>query len=303
MIREDHLLINYKLLAIEILSKALDDLCPNYVEITPKMNKLERLAAEQCVKLCGRIHKGQVEFITNKYDQSWDHLLSTYLTKKIKLEKDKRSAIDNIYKADNTNKIDQKLIAAEEAWDRRRRTLEEKIRARRRGFATRVESQKGQKYTAAEVRDLRVGMESQISREIREFEKRRELSIQKVVQSRNSYRIIERMTEKEIVYDTKIKSVEKSYKRQEEIYNRQWEDEDIFGASLHWFINDLPQVKFWCGVAGVPLPVCYKTVKSRLERICIDSPEINDIIDRFRSGELSETTIPELTVSKSSSIM
>lgn len=296
MIREDHLLLNYKLLAIEILSKALDDLCPKYVEIEPRMDNLTRLAAERCAEMCGRIHKGQVEYVTHKYDQQWDELLTAYLTKKIAIERDKGEAITAIYKADNTEKVDQKLIQAEEAWDRRRKKLEEKIRARRRGFAIRVESQKGQRYTPSEIRDLKIGMESQISREIRDFEKRRDLAVQKIIQSRNSYRIIERMTEKEVIFDTKIKNIEKSFKRQEEIYNRQWEDEDIFGASLHWFVSDLSQVKFWCQLAGVPMLVCYKTVKARLEMINFDSLEIDSIINKFKLGELSEDTIPELTI-------
>lgn len=297
MLREDHLILNYKLLAIEILAKALDDLCPKYVEIDNKADALTQLAARECAKMCGRVHKGQVEYVTALYDKQWDKLLTIYLTKKIKLERDKAEAITAIWKADNTNKIDQKLIANEEAWDKRRKRLEERIRARRRGFTSRVESSKGQKYSTDEKNDLKVGFEQQISRLIRDFEKRRELSVQKTIQSRNSARIIERMTEKEIVFDTKLKALEKSFKRQEEIYNRQWEDEDIFGASLHWFTNDLSEVKFWCQLAGVPLLVCYQTVKSRLEMIDFDSPKINGIITKFKSGELSETTIPELTIS------
>lgn len=296
MIREDHLLQNYKLLAIEILAKALDDICPKYVEVDSRANALTRLAAERCSLMCGQVHKGQVEYITRKYNEQWDDLLTQYISKTIALEKGKREAIASILKTDNTDKIDQKLIQAEEAWDRRRIKLEEKIRARRRGFKSRVEPQKGQKYTPEEIRDLGVGLEAQISREIRDFEKRRELSVQKIIQSRNSYRIIERVTEKEVIFDTKIKAVEKSFKRQEEIYNRQWEDEDIFGASLHWFVTDLPQVKFWCQLAGVPLPVCYKTVQSRLELIDFPSPEVNSIIEKFRTGELSESSIPELTI-------
>lgn len=296
MIREDHLLLNYTQLAIEILSKALDDICPKYVEVDRNADSLTRLAADRCARMCGAIHKGQVQYVIDKYDKQWDELLTQYLSKKVNLERDKRAAIASIFKADNTDKIDSKLIFAEEAWDRRRLKLEEKIRARRRGFQSRVEAQKGQKYTPEEVRDLKVGLEAQISREIRDFERRRDLAIQKIISSRNSYRIIERMTEKEVIFDTKIKGVEKSFKRQEEIYNRQWEDEDIFGASLHWFINDLPQVKFWCQLAGVPLPVCYQTVKSRLELLEFDSPEINVILRKFRTGELSETSVPELTI-------
>lgn len=296
MIREDHLLINYKLLAIEILSKALDDLCPKYVEVDKNADTLTRLAADRCAKICGIVHKGQIEYITQKYDQQWDDLLTTYLTKKINLEKAKGSAITAIQKSDNTNKIDQKLIVAEEAWDRRRKKFDEKLRARRRGFVIRVESQKGLKYTPDEVRDLKIGLEAQIAREIRDFEKRRDLAIQKIINSRNSFRVIERMTEKEVIFDTKIKGIEKSFKRQEEIYNRQWEDEDVFGASLHWFTNDLPQVKFWCQVAGVPLPVCYHTVKDRLDLMNYTSDELDAILKKFKSGELSETTIPELTI-------
>jgi hypothetical protein len=299
MIREDHLLINYKLLAIEVLSKALDDLCPKYVEVDSNADSLTKLAAERCARMCGVIHKGQVQYVIDKYDSQWDELLTQYLTKKVSLEKDKRTAISSIFRADNTSKIDTKLIQAEDAWDRRRKKLEDKIRARRRGFITRVESQSGQKYTPEEVRDLKVGLEAQISREIRDFERRRDLAVQKIIASRNSFRIIERMTEKEVIFDTKIKGVEKSFKRQEEIYNRQWGDEDIFGASLHWFINDISQVKFWCQLAGVPLPVCYHTVKARLELIEFDSPEIDGIIAKLKSGELSETTIPELTISQS----
>ena len=299
MIKEDHRLINYKLLSIEILSQALDDLCPKYVKVEDRTSSLARLAAEECSKMCGNVHKGQVEYVTALYDNQWDSLLTSYLTKKISLEREKAAAISAIWKTDNTEKVDQKLIANEEAWDRRRKRLEERIRARRRGFTTRVESQKGQKYSADEIKDLKLGMEQQISREIRDFEKRRELSIQKTIQSRNSLRIIERMTEKEIVFDTKLKAIEKSFKRQEEIYNRQWEDEDIFGASLHWFANDLPEVKFWCQLAGVPLPVCYQTVKARLELMNFESPEIDGIIAKLKSGELSDTTIPELTISQS----
>lgn len=212
------------------------------------------------------------------------------------MEKAKGSAITAIQKSDNTNKIDQKLIVAEEAWDRRRKKFDEKLRARRRGFVIRVESQKGLKYTPDEVRDLKIGLEAQIAREIRDFEKRRDLAIQKIINSRNSFRVIERMTEKEVIFDTKIKGIEKSFKRQEEIYNRQWEDEDVFGASLHWFTNDLPQVKFWCQVAGVPLPVCYHTVKDRLDLMNYTSDELDAILKKFKSGELSETTIPELTI-------
>lgn len=296
MIREDHLLINYKLLAIEVLSKALDDICPKYVEVPQKADNLTKLAAEKCIQACGEIHKGQVEYITELYDKQWNTILTNYLTKKIALEKEKASTILAIQKMDNTDKVDQKLIANEEAWDRRRKRLEERIRARRRGFVARVESQKGQKYSPDEVKDLKLGMEQSISREIRDFEKRRELSVQKTIQSRNSFRIIERMTEKEIVFDTKIKATEKSFKRLEEIYNRQWEDEDVFGAALHWFIHDLTEVKFWCQLAGVPLLVCYLTVKERLELIKFDSPEIDAIIAKFRTGELSESTIPELTI-------
>ncbi len=296
MIREDHLLLNYKLLAIEVLSKALDDLCPKYVQVDNNSDNLTKLAADRCLRMCGTIHKGQVQYITDKYDNQWDEILTQYLTRKVSLEREKREAISNIFKADNTAKIDTKLIQAEDAWDRRRKNLEDKIRARRRGFTIRVESQRGQKYTSEEVQDLKIGLEAQVSREIRDFEQRRNLAIQKIIASRNSYRIIERMTEKEVVFDTKIKGVEKSFKRQEEIYNRQWEDEDIFGASLHWFVNDLPQVKFWCQVAGVPLLVCYKTVKSRLELINFESPEIDEIIQKFKTGELSESIIPELSI-------
>lgn len=296
MIREDHLLINYKLLAIEVLSKALDDLCPKYVEVDKNADSLTRLAADRCARMCGVIHKGQVQYVIDRYDNQWDKLLTQYLSKKVSLERDKRTAISGIFNADNTEKVDIKLIQAEEAWDRRRKKLEDKIRARRRGFITRVESQRGQKYTPEEVHDLKVGLEAQISREIRDFERRRDLAVQKIIASRNSYRIIERMTEKEVIFDTKIKGVEKSFKRQEEIYNRQWEDEDIFGASLHWFVNDLSQVKFWCQLAGVPLPVCYKTVKSRLELINFDSPEIDDIIQKFKTGQLSESNVPELSI-------
>lgn len=291
---QDHLSINYKLLSIEILSKALDDICPKYVEADPKDCELEKLAAAEAQLMCGEIHLGQVLLIREKYENTWNEIVEAYTTKKSTLLAEREKAINAIKRTDNDEKVDGKVVLAEQAWEKRKRSLEQRIQARRRGFVTRVEAQKGQKYSADEVKDLRVGMESQISREIRDFEKRRELAMQKIQQTRNAYRIIERVTEKEIIFDTKLKNLERSYARQVEIYNRQWTDEDIFGAALHWFANDLSEVKLLCSNAGVPMNVCYLTVQQRLALIQYTSVEINSIVDKFKSGELSEHTIPDL---------
>lgn len=292
--KQDHLLLNYKLLSIEILSKSLDDLCPKYVEIDSKNTELEKLAAKSVLKLCGEIHLGQVLLIKEKYDKAWNEIVESYTTKKAQLIADRDKAIETIKRTDNDARVDEKLDQAEQAWDKRKRALEQRIQARRRGFVTRVELQKGQKYSASEVKDLKVGLESQISREIRDFEKRRELAMQKIQSTRNVYRIIERVTEKEIIFDTKLKNLEKSYARQVEIYNRQWMDEDTFGAALHWFTNDLSEVKLWCAVAGVPMNVCYLTARDRLKMINYDDVAINDIIQKFRTGKYSEQNIPDL---------
>jgi len=292
--KQDHLSLNYKLLSIEILSKALDDLCPKYVEVGPKGSELEKLAAAEAQAMCGEIHLGQVLLIMEKYDNSWAEITESYATKKATLLAERQKSINAIKRTDNDSKVDAKLELAEQAWEKRKRALEQRIQARRRGFGTKVESQKGQKYSAEEVKDLKVGLESQISREIREFEKRRELAMQKIQQTRNAYRIIERVTEKEIIFDTKLKNLEKSYARQVEIYNRQWTDEDIFGAALHWFSNDLSEVKLWCSIAGVPMNVCYLTVQDRLKLINYSSVDIDSIVAKFKSGELSEHTIIDL---------
>jgi hypothetical protein len=118
--------------------------------------------------------------------------------------------------------------------------------------------------------------------------------MQKIQQSRNSYRVIERATEKEVIFDTKLKNLEKSYARQVEIYNRQWTDEDTYGAAIHWFTNDLSEVKLWCSLAGVPMNVCYLTVQERLKLFGHDNSGIDSIVAKFKSGELSEQNIPDL---------
>jgi hypothetical protein len=288
---KNHHDINYTQLGIEILSKALDDICPRFVEYNSKFDKLTRLAAKEAERFCGKIHLGQVRYIKNRFDSAWNQIESQYLQKRSALEQQFKSTIQKIKLADNTLEIDLKLDKAMQVWDNRKKSLERRIQARRRGFTVRVDSQKGQKYTPEEVKDLKVGLENKIAREIREFEKKREVALEKIKQSYNFQRNLERLTEKQVVYETKLKNLEKSFARQVDIFNKQIADEDLFGAALDWFVNDIDKVNFWCTLVKVPLNVCYHGVKERLDLMKFESEKIDKILLKLKTGEITPSLI------------
>lgn len=287
---------NYRQLAIEILSIALDDICPKCLPNNKRIDDLDRLAISAVQRVCGKVYLGQATLVEERFDKDWTTLQDTYASKLSALEQFREKSKAEVLKGENTLKIDIKLEKAMETWDKRRKSFEKAIQSRERGFQTRVASQLGKKYTAAEVADLRVGLEESIAREIRKFEERRDLSIRKIQQARNSDRIYERLMEKDVIYDMRKQRLEKSFKRQEAIHNKKWEEEDLFGAALHWFAFDIDKVNFWCTVAGVPLQVCYEGVRERLSILNYVSPEIDDVYRKIRSGEINEYTVRQLDV-------
>lgn len=287
---------NHKLLAIEIISKSLDDICPRFVDLTKKFDPITTMAVEAVRKTCGQIHLGQVLITKQSFDAAWDKIVREYNTKISILRAERDASISSIANADNSHTIDLKLDKAEMAWDKRQKSLGRRLRARRRAFDVKVTEQIGTKYTTEEADDLRAGLESSLNREIREFEKRREAAINKIRQARNSERIIERLMEKRVLYDLRRSRLDNGFARQETIYNRKWDEEDVFGAALHWFIYDIDRVNFWCIIAGIPLRLCYEGVADRLKQIEYDAPEIQTILRKIKTGQISELTIPQISV-------
>lgn len=283
---------NYTDLGMEILSMALDEICPKYRLPDRKVDNVELAAIKEVEKLAAFLHRGHALLIQERFDKRWDALEKGFEEKLKTLIATKQKIITSVRTSDNGNKIDLKLQKAMELWDKRKIALEKRIKTRRRTFKKKVSSQVGIKFTPAEVADLKVGLERSIAREIRELENKRETNLRKIRESRNSLRIEEKLVEKEVLYDCRIKKLYESYARQQDLFNKKWAEEDLQGAALDWFTNDLPKVSYWCTVAGVPLRVCYQGVRERLKMLNFDTTSIDTILHDIQTGEISPDTLP-----------
>lgn len=283
---------NYTDLGIEILSMALDEICPKYRLPDRKVDDIEMAAIEEVQKLAAFLHKGHAFLIQERFDKRWEVLESGFEKKLKALVDTKQKIIAAVKTSDNGNRIDVKLQRAMDLWDKRRISLEKRIKTRRRTFKKKVSSQVDIKFTQDEVADLKVGLERSIAREIREFESKRETSLRKIRELRNSFRIEEKLVEKEVLYDLRIKKLYESYFRQQELFNKKWTEEDLQGAALDWFIKDVPQVNYYCTVALVPLKTCYNGVLERVKMLGFDTYPVDSILDDIRTGKISPETLP-----------
>ena len=283
---------NYTDLGMEILSIALDEICPKYRLPDRKVDDVEMAAIEEVQKLSAFLHKGHALLIQEKFDKRWENLENSFETKLASLISAKARILSSVRASDNTKKVDLKLSKAMDLWDKRRITLEKRIRGRRRAFKKKISSQVGIKFTPLEVADLKLGLDRSIGREIREFESKRETNLRKIRELRNAERIEEKLVEKEVLYDLRIKKLYESFERQQDLFNKKWSEEDLQGAALDWFENDVPQVNYWCTVAKVPLRVCYQGVLERLKMLEFDTTKVDVILSNIRSGDLDPESLP-----------
>jgi hypothetical protein len=286
------MLDNYKDLGLEVLSIALDEICPKYRLPDRRIDPIEMVAIEEVQKLSAFLHKGHAFLIKERFESRWQDLEDGFEKRLADLYKTKQRIIKAVRASDNSKNINLRLQKAMELWDRRRINLEKRIKNRRRTFKKKVSSQVDIKFTKDEVADLKLGLDRSIAREIREFENKRETSLRKIRELRNSERVEEKLIEKEVLFDLRIKKLCESYRRQEELFNKKWAEEDLQGAALDWFMKDIPQVHYWCTVANVPLAVCYRGVRERLNMLEFDTRGVDNILYDIKTEKISESNLP-----------
>jgi hypothetical protein len=120
-----------------------------------------------------------------------------------------------------------------------------------------------------------------------EFTQRRyAVIISNVKKTDNRAKVDERLKESQEVWARREQRLREKFALRQQNHNHKRIEQDQVRLALEWFIYDIDKVNHWCMLAGISLMTCYYGVRRRLEMLSRACPEIDEVLQRIKAGEI-----------------
>lgn len=257
----------HKNLVLAILEKALDDICPKYLQEPESIRK--ELIQER------KILFSQQE---KQIDLEWKQLIKEAKDAFKDLKKQRTFVISKIEKTRRKDRIKTRL-----------KQLELNKKNKRNSF-TRKFNVAVDKLKKEQVNLLKDSKKfAQINKKIDTLTKnynhdlyKLEIRYNKIIENTNSTnndeKVDKRIAKARSIWDREKERLEKVYEVKEDNFTDRRLEFDCIRMSLESFIENVDLMEHYCLMVGVSLKTCYKEVKERLRLIGRKSVEIEEIL-------------------------
>ncbi len=266
----------YRKLALTVLSKALDDICPTFegepIEIKDSL-----------------IQERIFQFKENEkaLDAEWKTLEREALQEVAQLKKSAKAITRKLEKTSRTKRIKLKVAELQRKKQKRTYYLNKKLSLETAQLDKQIKSLNPTTKKFAQIQRKKQNLIKNLSEKILASEKKYDKIIQNTLNSNNSALVAERLKASAIVWDKRYKKLEKQFREKEIIFNNKSFELDQIRLSVRGFVEEAEKIKHWCILSGVSLLTCYTSVQERLALLGRNSLEINDLVEKIKvDGEL-----------------
>ena len=244
----------YRNASLTILAKALDDICPKF-EGEPETVR------NSLIKDRKKFFKQQEQLL----DKEWGALDREATRELKKLNTERRAVISKIKGSKKTSKIKSKITSLELNMNNRLRYLNEKMDAEVKDL-----KEKALEFDESSKKYLQIQKKidktiTSYQNKIESTKNRYKVIIDNVQSTDNSNKIEERIEHSKDVWKRKYLKLKDQFEEKESIHNTKRFEQDQVRLAVQGFVEEIPRIKHFCLMAGVPLRTCYQEVNKRLE--------------------------------------
>lgn len=281
---------NYQRLALHLLSRALDDICPLEIMDEDTGELIENKLSEQVEKIKDRAQKFTLD--EKELDEEWDSIYQKAEDEWNTFLKERKSAFSRIEKTRNRDKVNSKIITHKSNRKLRILRIEKDLIKKKKEYEQKVlkAARKGKPIKEDVIKRKIASLERYSAKRMQSSIKHYENMIKNAEALENTEHVNRRLQESKEIWARREREIKEKYALKVFTFNHKSIEQDQIRLSLYWFIDDIKKVNFWCLLAGVSLEQCYDAVKRRLALLDRTSPEIEDIIQQIKSGKLRPIT-------------
>lgn len=259
--------LKYRKMAIMVLAKALDDICPTFdIETADDRKRLidERIAF---------FARTEVEL-----DAEWQILERNAAEEleRFKIERDE--IFSKIALTDNSARVAAKVAKFEEKKLARVEYLMRKLERDVAVLEMRMELFKQGSRKYAQLNARKESLHRNTMERIRRTEHRYNTIIKNTMNSDNSDRVANRLAMSRKVWERKFKELVAKHEAQEEVFSNKSMIYDQIRLSMAGFEQELDYFKHWCIIADVPLRLCYEEAIRRAKKVKRSTSKLEEVL-------------------------
>lgn len=257
----------YRKLAITVLAKALDDICPKFLDDSPE---------EREQKIQERIKF--FALTEPEIDTEWEQLEIEAEKELKEFIKERELLIKKIKETDNSKKVEKRANFFEKQKQKRIIALHKKLSDSISLTSDKLkETREGTKKHAQLSAKLQ-NLEASLDSKIRKTEARYNTIIKNTLNSENSAKIEYRIAQSKRVWEKKYEELRDKHRIKESIHENRRMELDQIRIALKGFEEELPYIEHWCLTAGVSLKRCYTEVINRAKLVKRDTKKLEKIL-------------------------
>lgn len=259
--------LKYRKLAIMVLAKALDDICPTFDIETQEDRK--------------RLIQERIEFFEGTerdLDAEWEILERNAAEELARFEIEREEIFGKIAKTDNSERVAKKVEIFEKKKQQRVDYLVRKLERDVAVIQMRMELFKEGSRKYAQLAGRVESLHNSAMERIRRTEHRYNTIIKNTMNGDNSERVLKRLEMSKKVWERKYKELKSKHGTQEDVFNNKSMIYDQIRLSMRSFETELDYFKHWCIMADVPLRVCYQEAIRRAKKVKRDTSKLEEVL-------------------------
>lgn len=263
---------NYKHrhLALNVLSKALDDICPKFELESEEMRSM-------LIKERAEFFKEQEKLL----DKEWNYLERESQRETLALKKERSRVNSKIKKSRNTARIKAKISVLKRSKAKRIAYLKEKLKSETKLIQQQLKTLDGTRKKYTQIQNKLAKFTQTIEHKIEVTTKRFDKLILQTQKLDNAEAVERKLKQSQDIWKRKYDKIKKKYEEQENFYNNRREDLDLVRLAVEGFEHEENDIKHWCEWAGVSVKICYKEVQARLKLLGRKSLKIDELISKM----------------------
>lgn len=265
----------YRKTAIIVLAKALDDICPTFSLETKEERKLKV--------------KERIEFFKEsevEIDNEWEVLEEEASRELSDFYKDREVIFSKILLTDNSDRVTKKVATFEEKKKQRVLYLNRKLERESASIQEKLKTIKNPSRKHAQLTQKIETITAEFEDKIRSSEQRFNTIIKNTLNSNNSDKVQERLSQSKKVWERKYEELKTKHETKEEIHHNKRREFDQIRVALEGFVDEIPDIVRWCTLAQVGLRDCYTEAIRRAIMVKRDYSGLVEVLDKIISGEI-----------------
>lgn len=257
----------HRTLALSILQKALDDICP-------KFDNEDLTVKSQLIR------ERRIFFNTHErlIDKEWKSLEKEAQADLKKLERERIQSLSKIEKTRKTRRIEIKLQQLVRNRNKRIKYLKDKLAKETKILSSQLKTLKKDDKKFSQIQSKLEKITESINNKIVSATERYEKIIANTKNSDNQASVEHRVTQAKKMWQKKKAKLARQYEEREVIHENKRFELDQVRVAVESFYLHKERILHWCLVAGIPPKVCYEEAKSRLSLLGKNSPEIENVL-------------------------